>query len=144
MVHATTRAAAETHADLGCALQGRVCNAVQKGKMATNVNRGLVDRRAPLAQRYKSPQNNRCGLTRRSLGMAPYHHIIAARTAWGRTAAGSSRRTVFRVDGQTTSIVNKRSIANLGVVMGQRRTSSTSRRAERSCASTMDGCIYAS
>jgi hypothetical protein len=54
-----------------CALQGRVCNAVQEGKMATNVTAAW------------STGRPRCPITTSS----------AARTEWARTAAGWSRRT---------------------------------------------------
>ena len=108
----------------GCALQGRVCSAVQKGKMATNVTGGMVHRHAPLAQRLQVAAGRaHVDRTRRwPRGMVPYHHIIG-----GENGMGEDRRwlepgaPVLQLDGEARRhFVNKRSIANLGVVMGQR------------------------
>ena len=89
----------------GCALQGRVCNAVQKGKMATNVTGRLVHRRAPLAQRLQvAAGSSRCGSTRRSPPeWSRTTTSSAARTAWARTAAGWSRRASISTGWRSTT-----------------------------------------
>jgi hypothetical protein len=77
----------------GCALQGRVCNAVQKGKMATNVTAAWSTGRRAGATSTSRRRKNRCGSTRRwPAGMVPYHHIIGGENGWARTAAGWSPR----------------------------------------------------
>ena len=78
----------------GCALQGRVCNAVQKGKMATNVTGGVVHRHAALAQRLQVAAG-RADVVQRDAGLRAWCRTTtssAARTAWARIAAGWSRR----------------------------------------------------
>ena len=89
----------------GCAFQGRVCSAVQKGKMATNVTAGVVHRPAPLAQRLQiAGRKSGCGSTRLwPAGMVPYHHIIG-----GENGMGEDRRwlepaeQLFQLDGAGT------------------------------------------
>ena len=73
----------------GCALQGRVCHAVQKGKMATNVTGGVVHRHAPLAQRLQiAAGSSRCGWMRR--WPAAWCRITTSSAA--RTGMGEDRR----------------------------------------------------
>jgi hypothetical protein len=107
----------------GCALQGRVCNAVQKGKMAANVTGAWSTGRPRWRNVYKSRQEEQMWFNETlASGMAPYHHIIG-----GENGMGEDRRWLepareyfnwmARHDGH---FVNKRLIANIGVVMGQR------------------------
>ena len=67
----------------GCALQGRVCNAVQKGKMATNVT-AAWSTGPPLAQRLQIAAG-RADVVQRDAGrgMVPYHHIIGGENGMG-------------------------------------------------------------
>ena len=107
----------------GCALQGRVCNAVQEGKMATNVTAAWSTGTPRWRNVYKSPEEERMWFDETlASGMAPYHHIIG-----GENGMGEDRR--WLVPAQTyfnwmarhdAHFINKRSIANIGVVMGQR------------------------
>jgi hypothetical protein len=107
----------------GCALQGRVCSAVQKGKMATNVTGAWSTCSPRWRNVYKSPQEERMWFDETlASGMVPYHHLIG-----GENGMGEDRRWLEPAheyfDWMATHdahFVNKRSITNLGVVMGQR------------------------
>jgi hypothetical protein len=107
----------------GCALQGRVCSAVQKGKMATNVTAAWSTGTPRWRNVYKSQQEEQMWFDETlASGMAPYHHIIG-----GEKGMGEDRRWLepahkyFQwMARHDVHFVNKRSIANLGVVMGQR------------------------
>jgi len=106
-----------------CALQGRVCNAVQKGKMATNVTAAWSTGRPRWRNVYKSQQEERMWLNETvAAGLVPYHHIIG-----GENGLGEDRRWLEPAHQyfnwmarHDAHFVNKRSVANLGVVMGQR------------------------
>lgn len=107
----------------GCTLQGRVCNAVLDGKLAANVV-GLWST-GPIRWREstKSPAEAQIWLDETSAsGMTPYVHSIG-----GENGLGEDRR--FEKIGyeyfdwtakHDPHFVNKHSIANLGVVIGQR------------------------
>jgi hypothetical protein len=107
----------------GCALQGRVCHAVQKGKMATNVTAAWSTGRPRWRNVYKSQQEERMWLNETvAAGLVPYHHIIG-----GENGLGEDRRWLEPAHQyfnwmarHDAHFVNKRSIANVGVVMGQR------------------------
>ncbi|MGC9999398.1 MAG: alpha-amylase family protein [Bryobacteraceae bacterium] len=107
----------------GCALQGRVCSAVQKGKMATNVTAAWSTGRPRWRNVYKSQQEEQMWLNETvAAGMVPYHHIIG-----GENGLGEDRRWLEPAHQyfnwmakHDVHFVNRRSIANLGVVMGQR------------------------
>src|ERR1700688_2740303 len=61
----------------GCSLQGRVCNAVQKGKMATNVTAGWSTGVPRWRNVYKSPEEQQMWFDETlASGMVPYHHIV--------------------------------------------------------------------
>ena len=106
-----------------CALQGRVCNAVQKGKMATKVTAAWSTGRPRWRNVYKSQQEERMWLNETvAAGLVPYHHIIG-----GENGMGEDRRWLEPAHQyfnwmarHDAHFVNKRSVANLGVVMGQR------------------------
>ena len=106
-----------------CALQGRVCHAVQKGKMATNVTAAWSTGRPRWRNVYKSQQEERMWLNETvAAGLVPYHHIIG-----GENGLGEDRRWLEPAHQyfnwmarHDAHFVNKRSVANLGVVMGQR------------------------
>ena len=107
----------------GCALQGRVCNAVQDGKLATNVTAAWSTGTPRWRNVYKSPQEERMWFNETlASGMAPYHHIIG-----GENGLGEDRRWLEPAHQyfnwmakHDAHFVNRRSIANIGVVMGQR------------------------
>ncbi len=112
----------------GCSLQGRVCRAVQNGKMATNVT-GAWSTAAwmPGTPRWrniaKSPQETRMWLNETvASGMVPYLHIIG-----GEKGLGEDRRELqpghdyFNWTARHDAhFINKKSVASVGVVIGQR------------------------
>jgi Hypothetical glycosyl hydrolase 6/Beta-galactosidase trimerisation domain len=107
----------------GCALQGRVCNAVQQGKSAANVNGGYSTTTPVWRNAAKSPQEQRMWFNETiASGMAPYHHLIG-----GEDGMGEDRRWLEPAHQyfdwmakHDAHFTNRESIANLGVVMGQR------------------------
>ncbi len=106
-----------------CASQGRVCNAVQQGKMATNVTGAWST--GPVRWRYvaKSEPEQRMWFNETvASGMVPYHHIIGAESGLGedRRVLEPAREFFQWTARHDPHFRNKRSIANIGVVMGQR------------------------
>jgi hypothetical protein len=107
----------------GCALQGRVCNAVQKGKMATNVTGAWSTGTPRWRNVYKSPQEEQMWFDETlASGMVPYHHLIGGETGMGedRRWLEPARKYFQWMARHDVHFINKRPIANLGVVMGQR------------------------
>jgi hypothetical protein len=107
----------------GCALQGRVCSAVQKGKMSTNVTGAWST--GPIRWRnvYKSEREARMWMNETlASGMVPYHHIIGGEKGMGedRRWLEPAHRYFNWMAKHDAHFVNKRSIAKIGVVMGQR------------------------
>ena len=107
----------------GCTLQGRVCRAVQQGKMATNVTGAWST--GPIRWRNiaKSRAEARMWMNETvASGMVPYLHIIGGETGMGedRRALEPAREFFNWTAKHDSHFINKRSIANLGVVMGQR------------------------
>jgi hypothetical protein len=107
----------------GCAMQGRVCHAVQPGKMATNVT-GAWSTGAPRWRNvHKAIPEARMWMNETvASGMVPYHHIIG-----GETGLGEDRRALEPAHQFFTwharheaHFRNRRSIASIAVVMGQR------------------------
>jgi hypothetical protein len=107
----------------GCALQGRVCNAVQNGKMATNVTAAWSTGTPRWRNIYKSEAEERMWFNETlASGMVPYHHIIGGENGMGedRRWLEPARKYFEWMAKHDVHFINKRSIANLGVVMGQR------------------------
>jgi hypothetical protein len=107
----------------GCSLQGRVCNAVQKGKMATNVTAGWSTGVPRWRNVAKGPQEQQMWFNETlASGMVPYHHIVGGENGLGedRRWLEPARKYFNWMAKHDVHFVNKRSIANLGVVMGQR------------------------
>jgi hypothetical protein len=107
----------------GCALQGRVCNAVQQGKMATNVTAAWSTGTPRWRNVYKSPQEQQMWFNETlASGMVPYHHIIGGENGMGedRRWLEPAQRYFNWMAKHDEHFVNKRSIASIGVVMGQR------------------------
>jgi hypothetical protein len=107
----------------GCTLQGRVCNAVQDGKLATNVTAAWSTGTPRWRNVYKSPQEEQMWFDETlAAGMAPYHHIIGGEGGLGEDRrALEPARTYFNwMAKHDRHFVNQRPIANIGVVMGQR------------------------
>jgi hypothetical protein len=107
----------------GCALQGRVCNAVQSGKMATNVTGAWSTGAVRWRNIHKSPEEARMWMNETlASGMVPYHHIIGGETGLGEDRRGlePARQYFNWMAKHEPHFVNTRSIASIGVVMGQR------------------------
>ncbi len=107
----------------GCTLQGRVCSAVQEGKMATNVTAAWSTGTPRWRNVYKSPQEEQMWFDETlASGMVPYHHIIGGENGMGedRRWLEPAHRYFDWMSKYDAHFVNKAPIANLGVVMGQR------------------------
>jgi hypothetical protein len=107
----------------GCTLQGRVCNAVQKGKMSTNVTAGWSTGTPRWRNVSKGPQEQAMWFNETlASGMVPYHHIVGGENGLGedRRWLEPARQYFNWMSKHDQHFVNKRSIANIGVVMGQR------------------------
>ena len=130
----------------GCALQGRVCNAVQKGKMATNVTGAWST--GPIRWRNvaKSQAEARMWMNETvASGMVPYHHIVGGETGMGedRRSLEPARQFFDWTAKHDAHFINKRSIANIGVVIGQRTQLFYRPPRDVSMPDTMDGLYYA-
>ncbi|HEY1647593.1 MAG TPA: alpha-amylase family protein [Terracidiphilus sp.] len=106
-----------------CTLQGRVCQAILDGKMAVNVTGAWST--GPIRWRNvgKSPNEAQMWLSESSAsGMVPYYHIVGAEKGMGEDRRELDvPRAYFAWTAQhDPHFVNKRTIAKLGVVMGQR------------------------
>jgi len=107
----------------GCALQGRVCNAVQDGKMATNVTGAWSTGTPRWRNVYKSPQEEQMWFDETlASGMVPYHHLIGGENGMGedRRWLAPAQKYFQWMARHDVHFINKRPIANIGVVMGQR------------------------
>lgn len=106
----------------GCSLQGRVCNAIMDGKFAANVTAAYSTGAVRWRNGSKNPDETRMWLNEtQASGMALYLHFIGSEGGfcedrrWQKTGAeyfdwAAKQDAHFR---------NRRSIANIGVVMGQ-------------------------
>lgn len=106
-----------------CASQGRVCNGVQQGKMATNVTGGWSTGPVRWRNVAKSEPEQLMWFNETvASGMVPYHHIIGAEKGLGedRRALEPARAFFQWTARHDPHFRNKRSIANVAVVMGQR------------------------
>lgn len=106
-----------------CTLQGRVCNAVQSGKMATNVTGAWSTGAVRWRNVYKSPQEAQMWMNETlASGMVPYHHIVGGENGMGEDRRGlePARQYFNWMARHDAHFINKRSIASIGVVMGQR------------------------
>jgi hypothetical protein len=107
----------------GCALQGRVCNAVQQGKMATNVTGAWSTGTPRWRNVYKSQQEEQMWFDETlASGMVPYHHLIGGEKGMGedRRWLEPAQKYFQWMARHDVHFINKRPIANIGVVMGQR------------------------
>jgi hypothetical protein len=105
-----------------CALQGRVCQAVQDGKTAANVTGGWSTGPVRWRNAAKSPQEAQIWLSQTSAsGMVPYFHVIGAEKGLGedRRWQQTARNYFDWTAKHDAHFFNKRTIAKLGVVMGQ-------------------------
>jgi hypothetical protein len=106
----------------GCTLQGRVCNAVLDGKFAANVTAAYSTGAVTWRNASKNPAEAKMWLNETLAGgMVPYYHFIGSENGlgedrrWQRVGVDYFRWTAQHDLHFTT----RRSIANVGVVMGQ-------------------------
>ena len=129
-----------------CALQGRVCNAVQKGKMANNVTGAWSTGSPRWRNVYKSEAEERMWFNETlASGMVPYHHIIGGEYGMGadRRWLEPARKYFEWTAKHDAHFTTKRSIANIGVVMGQRTHLFYKPPRGAQIAQYMDGLYYA-
>jgi hypothetical protein len=107
----------------GCALQGRVAYAVMKGRTATNVTGAWCTGEPRWRNVAKSEPEARMWLDQTvASGMVPWYHFIGAEDGLGADRRWQQPGHDFYnwLARNNEHFVNRRSIANLGVVMGQR------------------------
>jgi Hypothetical glycosyl hydrolase 6/Beta-galactosidase trimerisation domain len=130
----------------GCTLQGRVCSAVQEGKMSTNVTAAWSTGTPRWRNVYKSPREEQMWFDETlASGMVPYHHIIGGEDGMGedRRWLEPAHRYFNWMAKHDAHFVNKRPIANIGVVMGQRTHLFYKPPRGAQMAQYMDGLYYA-
>ncbi len=104
----------------GCSFQGRVCNAVQNGKMATNVTGAWSTGNPRWRNVYKSQTEEQMWYDETlASGMVPYHQFIGTEKEDRRWLAPTQKYFQW-MSKHDAHFANKRTIANIGVVMGQR------------------------
>jgi len=107
----------------GAAQQGRVCNAVLDGKMATNVTAGWSTGPIRWREVTKTPAETQTWFDQSlAIGMVPYYHIVGGETGLGEDLRWKKiGRDYFNWAARHDAhFVNKSTIANIGVVIGQR------------------------
>jgi hypothetical protein len=107
----------------GAAQQGRVCNAVLDGKMATNVTAGWSTGPIRWREITKTPAETQTWFDQSlASGMVPYYHIVGGETGLGEDLRWKKiGRDYFQWTARHDAhFVNKSTIANIGVVIGQR------------------------
>jgi len=107
----------------GCTLQGRVCSSVMKGKTSTNVTASWSTGTPRWRNASKSPQEARMWMDETvASGMVPWYHFIGGETGLGedRRWQEPGREYFNWLAKHEKHLFNKKPIANLGVVMGQR------------------------
>jgi hypothetical protein len=106
-----------------CALQGRVCSSIQDGKMSTNVTGGWSTGPVRWRNVGKSPAEATMWLSQTNAsGMVPYYHWIGGESGMGedRRWQETGRKYFQWTAKHDAHFFNKRSIAKLGWVIGQR------------------------
>ncbi|MGD0619459.1 MAG: alpha-amylase family protein [Bryobacteraceae bacterium] len=107
----------------GATLQGRVCTAVQKGKLATNITGAWSTGGVRWRNVHKSVPEAQMWLNETlASGCVPYLHLIGGETGIGEDhrMLDPARRFFQWTAKHDRHFANKRSIANIAVVMGQR------------------------
>ncbi len=105
-----------------CTLQGRVCQAIQDGKAAVNVTGAWST--GPIRWRNvgKSPYEAQMWLSETSAsGMIPYWHLVSGEKGMGedRRELETPKKYFAWTAKHDPHFVNKRTVANVGVVIGQ-------------------------
>ncbi len=106
----------------GCSLQGRVCNAIMDGKFAANVTAAYSTGAVTWRNAAKNPEEAKMWLNETlASGMVPYYHFIGAETGFGedRRWQKVGTETFNWTARHNAHFTARRSIANIGVVIGQ-------------------------
>jgi hypothetical protein len=107
----------------GCSLQGRVCSAVMKGRTSTNVTAAWSTGAPRWRNIAKSPVETQMWMNETvASGMVPWYHFIGAEDGLGadRRWQEPGRKYFNWLARHDRHFRNRRSIADIGVVMGQR------------------------
>jgi hypothetical protein len=106
----------------GATLQGRVCNAVLDGKFATNITAGYSTSEVPWRNAAKNAAEARMWFNETvASGLVPYYHFVGSENGlgedrrWQKVGADYFKWT----EKHDAHLKVRRSIANIGVVMGQ-------------------------
>jgi len=106
----------------GAALQGRVCTAVMDGKFAANITAGYSTSEVPWRNATKNAAEARMWLNETvASGLVPYYHVVGSENGlgedrrWQKIGADYFHWT----EKHDAHLKVRRSIANIGVVMGQ-------------------------
>jgi hypothetical protein len=130
----------------GAALQGRVSSALQKGKMFTNVTGAWSTGAVRWRNVHKSVPEAQMWMNETlASGAVPYIHLIGGETGIGEDHRMlEPARSFFQWTAQNDRhFANKRSIANLAVVMGQRTQLFYEPPKGAAAGQYMDGMYYA-
>lgn len=130
----------------GAAQQGRVCNAVLDGKMATNVTAGWSTGPIRWREITKTPAETQTWFDQSlASGMVPYYHIVGGETGLGEDLRWKRiGRDYFNWTARHDAhFVNKSTIANIGVVIGQRTQLFYKAPTKISMQQNMDALYYA-
>ena len=106
----------------GCSLQGRVCNAVLDGKVAANVTAAYSTGVVGWRNASKNPDEARMWLAQTSAsGMRPYLHFVGSENGFceDRRWQKVGEEYFGWVSRHDAHFKTRRSIANIGVVIGQ-------------------------
>ena len=106
----------------GCSLQGRVCNAVLDGKVAANVTAAYSTGQPGWRNVSKSPAETRMWLNQSvASGMVPYLHFVGDENGFGEDRRWQAvGEEYFPWTAQHDAhLTTRRSVANIGVVIGQ-------------------------
>jgi hypothetical protein len=113
----------ETDPIWGCTLQGRVCNAVLDGKMAANITAAYSTGPVRWRNASKSPAEATMWLNETlASGMVPYYHFIGAEKGLGEDRRWQKLGYDYYnwTAKHDRHLTTKRSLANVGVLIGQR------------------------
>ncbi|MGD0737486.1 MAG: alpha-amylase family protein [Terracidiphilus sp.] len=106
----------------GCALQGRVCNAVMDGKFATNLTAAYSTGVVRWRNSAKNPAEAQMWMSETAAsGLAPYYHFIGSEDGFGEDRRWQKPGKDFFLwhAKHEAHFKTRRSIANIGVVIGQ-------------------------
>ena len=129
-----------------CAEQGRVCQSIMKGRTSTNVTGAYSTGAIRWRNVSKSPAEAQIWMDQTvASGMVPWYHFVGGEHGLGedRRWQAPGRKYFNWIARHDKHFFNKRTIANLGVVIGQRTNLFYKSPAGNSVADHMNGLYYA-